>query len=126
MKSQFLRYALVGLFGTVIHFSLMVLAAEHWGWDPLVAATLGFLAAFIASYLINKRWTFASGLSHATSAWRYGAVSLLGLGVNSALLALLVYGFSFWYVSAQLAVIMVVPIMNFGLNRYWTFKAPDQ
>lgn len=122
MTAQFLRYAFVGLAGTVLHLALMALAVEGAGWDPLAGAGLGFLGALTLSYGLNKRWTFASKRRHAASAWRYVAVSVLGLGVNSLLLGALVHGLGFWYFGAQLAVIFVVPLMNFALNRYWTFN----
>jgi len=123
-SGSFLRYGVVGGLGTLLHLGLLALAVERWAWSPLAATSLGFCAALAVSYGLNRRWTFESQRAHAQGAWRYAAVSVLGLGVNAGLMTLLVQWLGFWYFGAQLAVIFVVPLLNYVLNRYWTFSEP--
>lgn len=121
MLRQALRYAVVGVLGAGVHLALMAAGVEWAKLPPLWAAGLGFSGAVAVSYGLNHRWTFASGRAHRESFWRFVAVSVLGLCVNTALLHGLVDGLGWWYFSAQLALIGVLPALNFVLNRHWTF-----
>lgn len=53
--------------------------------------------------------------------YKYVIVSLSGLGINLLIMFLLVNLLGVWYIWAQVIVIIVVPISNFTLNRYWAF-----
>jgi len=102
--------------------TLLVAAVEVLGWSTLAGTVLGFSSALVSSFLLNRSWTFKSDRSYLGSAWRYVAVSLLGLGLNVGLMLLLIKTFGVWYFTAQMAVIVVVPVVNYLLNGYWTFK----
>ena len=43
------------------------------------------------------------------------------VAVTSALLYVLVHRLGWWYLGAQLALIGMLPALNFLLNRHWTF-----
>lgn len=121
---QAMRYAVVGALGAGVHLALMALGVERLGLAPLWAAALGFGGAVVVSYGLNHRWTFASERAHGESFWRFVVVSVLGLAVNTGLLYVLVHRLGWWYFGAQLALIGVLPALNFLLNRHWTFAEP--
>ena len=45
--SQFLRYASVGALATAVHYALLVLAVEAFGWPAFVASGFGAVAAAV-------------------------------------------------------------------------------
>ena len=120
---QFSRYLIVGGLGTATHLAILALCVEWLGQSAIVGAIAGFLGALSVSYVLNHRWAFESRLAHKSSLWRYVVVSLSGLGLNTAMMMALVNYLHWWYFTAQLSVIIIVPLSNFVLNRYWTFKA---
>lgn len=122
MKQQAIRFAVVGVVATLTHIGILTLGVERFGMNPVLASTLGFIAAVAASYVLNRRWTFKSTESHGKTLWRFVVVSLFGLALNTAMMVVLVQHFHWWYLWAQLGVLLVVPLSNFLLNRYWTFN----
>ncbi|MBH9552062.1 GtrA family protein [Inhella gelatinilytica] len=124
MLKQVARYGVVGLIGTAAHFLLMVAAVEIGDWDPVAAGVLGFVAALVISYALNRCWTFRTGGPVAKGFLRFTAVALFALAVNSGLLFVLVHGVQLHYLQAQIALIWVPPCLNFVLNRRWTFATP--
>ncbi len=117
------RYLIVGGLGTVIHLAILALCVELLGIDAVTGSVLGFVGALSVSYLLNHYWTFRSRRAHLSSLWRYVAVSLSGLALNTGMMYALVHFSHWWYFTAQLSVILVVPLSNFLLNRYWTFSS---
>ena len=120
-RGRILRYAVVGVLGTAIHFGVLAALVEWGAVDAVLASAVGFLVTLLVSYVLNHRWTFKSPVSHGTAFGRYAAVSLLGLGLNSIIMYLAVHVFGLWYILAQALVVIVVPAVNYSLNRSWTF-----
>lgn len=123
LARQFTRYLAVGGLGTATHLAILAIAVELFKQSPIVGAIAGFIGALSISYILNHQWAFESQRAHTNSLWRYVVVSLGGLALNTGMMMTLVHYFHWWYFTAQLSVIMIVPISNFLLNRYWTFEA---
>ena len=56
--SRFLRFALVGIFGTAAHYTVLVSLVEVYGVPVLFATTAGFLTGALVNYILNRRFTF--------------------------------------------------------------------
>jgi putative flippase GtrA len=117
------KFGVVGASGYVIN--LIVFAALNQGLDVNhIAAAIGaFVVAVTNNFWWNRHWTFDAAHGHAGfQAARFFAVSLVGLGVNLALLALLVDAAGAPEVPSQaLAVALSMPV-NFIGNKLWTFE----
>ena len=76
----------------------------------------------INNFAWNRHWTFDAGDGHAGfQAARFFTVSVIGLGINLALLELFVTGAGLPELPAQaLAVALTMPV-NFVGNKLWTF-----
>lgn len=117
------RYIIVGGLGTAIHLTILALCVEWFGIDAVMGSIIGFVGALLVSYVLNHYWTFRSRRSHLSSLYRYVTVSLFGLGLNTGMMYALIHILNIWYFAAQLSVILVVPLVNFLLNSYWTFSS---
>lgn len=117
---QFVKYSLVGLIGTFLQSMTLVLLVENYDFYPLVGSLIGFVFSLMFSFFINAIWTFRSA-KKASYFYKYFIVSLFGLGINLFIMFLLVNVLDIWYIWAQLIIIIVVPCINFILNRYWAF-----
>jgi putative flippase GtrA len=122
MPGQFMRFLLVGALCTVCQYVLLIMGVEWLGVDAVLASTLGYLASAAINYLLNRRYTYASGAPHAVLVWRFVAVLAAGSALN-ALFMLLLHGYLHWqYALAQLFATGGTLIWNFCAHRYWTFS----
>lgn len=120
------RYGLVGLLGTGLHFGTVIALVEWARLDPVPASALGFLLALVVSYILNRAWTFRSRRRGRRQFLAYAAVSLLGLGLNSAIMFLTVHVLRWNYLYGQALVVAVVPVVNYLLNLRWTFRDTEK
>lgn len=124
MVSQFIKFSLVGILNTAIHFGVFYFLYSFMGLYHLLASATGFCIAVTNSYFMNKYWTFNQGNSNIYSEFtRFLMVSLLSLLINLACMSILVDLFSIHPPTAQLAAIMITLVVNFLGNRYWTFNS---
>ena len=124
LSRQVARYIIVGGLGTAAHLAVLTLSVEWLQLDVIRASIAGFLAALFVSYALNHHWTFDSKRSPLSSFWRYFVVSVSGLMLNTGMVYAMVEYLHWWYLTAQMSVILVVPTSNFLLNRYWAFASP--
>lgn len=119
---QLLRFCVVGASGYLVN--LAVFSALVYGLDAhhALAAVGAFCVAWTSNFVFNKFWTFRQhGLSAVQQGARYLAVSLVALGLNLALLEVLVRAGSPEIVAQAVAIAAVMPV-NFLLNRRWSFR----
>ena len=123
--SQFLKFAVVGVLGTLIDFGLLNFFVKVFRFNVYFAATLSFLAAVINNFLLNKYWTFKITQAEKRGRWQFiqfGLVSVIGLAVNLLIMYVLIHYFHLWYNWAKAGATVVVLIWNFWANKLWTFK----
>jgi putative flippase GtrA len=119
---QFLKFLLVGILNTTIQYVVFWILLSVAGINYLLASVLGYCLGMINSYVMNRRWTFASKNPQVLSeGMKFIAVNLLALGTNMALLFFLVSLEHFRPQMAQLWAIAGSVAVNFALNRIWTF-----
>lgn len=116
----FLRFALIGVFNTGLHFVILVLLVEKIGvWPPLANAA-AFLGANIFSYFANSHFSFRVDISSKRYV-RFLATSLIGVvityGVSSA-----VECFGGHYLLGFFLLIVLMPPVNFLLVRRLVFQ----
>ena len=118
-------YGAIGVLGTIIHFGTLFLLVEHADFTPLIASTIGFVFTVVVSYLFNYYWTFAAASAHRSTFLRYLVVSLTGLTLNAIVLQAGLSLLDLHYTYAQAMVILIIPVVNYLLNRFWTFNNHD-
>jgi putative flippase GtrA len=121
MRRELLRFLLVGGFCTLLQYLVLVAGVELLGVDAVVASTMGFLASASVNYLLNRRFTWASNVSHGLAVRRFIIVLAVGLALNVLGMRLL-HGYLHWhYVLSQVLTTMVTLSWNFTGHRQWTF-----
>lgn len=118
---QLLKFGLVGGSGYLINLAVFTLLAASLNFDPALAAIGAFAVAVTNNFLWNRHWTFAAGAGRAHfQAARFFTVSLASLGLNLAVLQLLLAGGMGELPAQAIAVAAAMPF-NFLGNRLWTF-----
>lgn len=119
---QFGRYGFAGGMAALTHLVVLSLLVELVGFDKAIASAIGFLAAIPVNYLLQHRFVFARAGRHGHYFARYLGVTLAGLGLNCGLFLLGVNVLGFHYLPTQIAVIGLVFVANFFVNRHFTFS----
>src|SRR3546814_10141867 len=110
-------FLVAGLTAAVVQYGSLILFAELGRIDPVAASFLAFVAGGVASYLLNHRFTFHAASRHVAAAPRFFLVAVLGLCLNTLLMALLVKVLALHYLPSQLFTTGVLMVWNFAAYR---------
>ncbi|MGN4426590.1 GtrA family protein [Bacillus cereus group sp. MYBK30-1] len=121
---KLLKFGLVGIFNTLItivsYFILVKLGINY-----LVANILSYLIGVANSYYWNKNWVFQSSGKNSSIFIKFLTVNLLVLAFNTLSLFILVDKFSINEFIAQIFAIGIGMMINFFLNKVWTFNQTE-
>jgi len=112
------RYGLIGITGVTLDFAIFVLLISL-KVIPLVATIIGTLAGILNNYFLNAKYNFKVGLNTLIGI-RFVGVGLTGLLISSALFKQLT-DTGIEPLFGKLVVIPFVVIVQFLVNKYWTF-----
>jgi len=115
-----MSFALVGVAGTLAHYSILYGLVEFYSFNPVVASGWGALAGLIVNYVLNYKLTFNSQQSHSQTFPKFALIASLGFALNLAMMAMLTQHLYYFY--AQIVTTGVVLIWNFFANSLWTFQ----
>ncbi|PAE38018.1 GtrA family protein [Neobacillus sp. YX16] len=118
---KFIKYSVVGCISVLIYFLSVFILVELFDKDPIFASTFSFIIMTYISFLLNKKFTFGSDFSY-NQLLRFLVVSAIGFILNFGIMYLVVNILSLHYVIGELITTLIIPIINFILNNYWTFK----
>ncbi len=138
---QFIKFAIVGITGTVIDFGILNLLTVSFGWEKIASQAISFMLAVMNNFILNRYWTYPEYRTMAfwKQFFRFLMISLIGLGIRTPLfwilsktISLLVVNNHFTLLNLSpdviannlaLAVCVVIVLLwNFFANRKWTFQ----
>ncbi|MDR0431281.1 MAG: GtrA family protein [Tannerellaceae bacterium] len=126
MIKQAIRYGFVGLTNTIITAVVIWVMTKPFGCSPILSNITGYVAGLLNSFILNKQWTFENTDRWTGSALRFvisfGVCYLLQLGV----LIYLDKNFSIDPFYNQLAAMVFYTVINFLLNKFYTFKEQER
>ena len=122
MKTAFVRFALVGLAGSLVYFALLWSMVALLAWPVLPASSIAFILVVIENYLLHRAWTFDSWAPHRQALPPFVLVSVAGFCINGAVMALGVAWLGLHYLAVQLVAIGAVVACNF-VGARWIFRA---
>jgi putative flippase GtrA len=120
VRRQFALFLCIGLGATAVH---VVIAANLIGihmMPPALGNAIAFVVANLFSYFSQSAYVFRQQ-PRTVQYWRFLCVSLVGLALVAAIsTALEVVGVH--YLAGIAAVVLILPIVTFGLHSFWTFR----
>jgi putative flippase GtrA len=119
---QFIKFGIVGVSNTLLTLVVYTVLLKVFGVWYLAASAIGFIVGAVNGFLLNRRWTFRDHVGDSFTPVRWGIVQTCGLGINEALLYLLVHHAHLDKLLAQVCATAVVTVTTFFVNRAWTFR----
>jgi putative flippase GtrA len=121
--TQLAKFTVFGAFGTVVHYTILILLVERAGTDPVAGSSLGAIAGAFVNYFLNYYFTFRSNRRHAEAIVQFYIVAGTGFLLNALFMWLIADLLGIHYLLAQLVTTGLVLLWNFWLNRIWTFRS---
>lgn len=124
---QGLKFGVVGIAATITHVVAFIVWIELYGMAPLWANAAAFCVAVTVGFIGHFFWTFREHYVDESGGWRaallkFIVVSLVGLGLNSLAVYLVVniLFMSYWY--AIILIVTAVPAGVFLMSKFWAFS----
>lgn len=122
--SEILRFGVVGVAATVVHFTVLTLAVGRLHLLPAFANGVAFLCAVGVTYLGQSLWVFRGHAGRSTAQMlRFAASLALGFVANIAVMALATQGLGLDYRVGFLLGCVLVPVLSFFVNKLWVFRS---
>jgi len=119
---RFIKFGLVGFSGLFVDFGFTFLFKEKLKIQKYVSNAIGFILAASSNYFLNRVWTFQSENPEILIEYsEFLLISIVGLGVNTLILWMLVNYTRWNFYFAKLFAIGFVTLWNFFANNYITF-----
>ena len=113
---QFFRYVFVGGFAFVVDYGIMTALVELCRFDPVIAATISFVAGLLVNYVLSTFWIFKnSKIINAAIIWFF----------KDILASKLIFGTLLpqdkYYLVGKLVSTVIVFIWNFAGRKFIIF-----
>ena len=121
---QAAKYYAVGASGVLVNLGLLFYLTEYVGLWYFLSYTLAISASITSNFILNKFWTFRDSINSQRTIVMYvkfASVSFLGMGIQLGSVYFLVESLSVYYMLAALVSISIAGVINFMMNRRWTF-----
>lgn len=115
-----LRFGVTGLLITAMHIAIATALIQFVQSTPSFANGVAFCCATIASYLIHTTWSFSKNLQGSTFI-KFIVVSIIGF-LLSVGVPIIAQTLGFGAFVSTVAVVLVIPPVNFALHNFWTYK----
>ena len=121
----------VGVSGTLLDLTILTVLKQFFDAPTLTANLFSYSMGILNNYILNRLWTYSDSRSKSAAVqfWQFVLVSLIGLALNSLVLALVEEPFArlissprFGYLPAKVAATGVGLAWNYLANRLWTFN----
>lgn len=137
---RFIKFALVGLSGTVVDFAIFNLCSIDLGLPTIVSSAISFIIAVFNNFIWNRLWTYPESRKFKLSEQfgKFALVSVAGLVIRTLIFLWIenpLILFSKNYLSAipidpevighnitLASVIVIVLFWNYFINKMWTYK----
>ena len=123
-SKQFFYYAVIGIFCATIDlvvFHFLIMLSRRLEIINFVSTLFGVSL----SYILNARLTFKNYIRTKGSLLRYFVVGTVGYFISTLFLIIFVSAFRFSPITAKVLSIPIISILQFMLNRTWSFKKRD-
>nr|WP_239458269.1 GtrA family protein [Collinsella tanakaei] len=83
-----MKFGVVGILATLLDYVVMIVLTEVFGVPPVASSTISFSISVVFNYLASMRYVFShrEGMSRRREFIIFLVLSIIGLGINAALM----------------------------------------
>lgn len=123
---ELIKFGIVGASGLLVNMGLLYFLTEHVGIYYLISSAIAVETSIISNFALNELWTFVEkgkeGLNAIIKRFlKFNGISIVGLGMNVGILALLTELIGLYYLVSNLLAIIAVFGRNYLANVRWTW-----
>lgn len=124
LMEQIVKFGIIGILATLLDFILMILLKEVFGVNEIIASTISFSISLVFNYICSMKYVFESreDMSKKKEFNIFVILSLIGLGLNTFFMWLLVDIFSIFYIISKAFSTCIVMIWNFVSRKIFLEK----
>ena len=122
VRKQVLKFAAIGGFATGVQYGLFAVFVGIFGVHPVVGSATAFALSALLNYQLNHGITFGGSARHSTALPRFIVVALVGLVLNTSIMALCYLVVGVHYLVSQLVASAAVFLWSYMGNRLWSFR----
>jgi putative flippase GtrA len=118
------RYIISGSTAALVNVGILFVLVDFVHIHYLSASIVSYLLALVVSFSLQKFWTFresASGAVHTQFAL-YTVITLVNLGINTALMYAFVSVLGIWYLLAQIISGLLIAVMSYFVYQRFVFR----
>lgn len=113
--NQILKFGVVGGTAFLIDYGLLFVLTEFAGIHYLISGTISFAASVIYNYILSIVWVFdpVGERSRTKDMAVFLILSVIGLGINQAIMWILVEQAGVYYMLSKIVSTAIVMVYNF-------------
>ena len=123
---QLIKFGLVGVVNTLLTAGTIWILLKVFHFSDYFSNILGYTIGLTNSFIWNRRWTFESTLNIKDTLLRFIITFAICYLIQLGNLYILLHFTTFSSYICQLLSIIVYTVINFSLNKYYTFKSDIQ
>jgi len=119
------KYTLISFIGGALNLAILYSLTEFLGIYYVISAVIGFIAAGINNFTLNKVWTFKENLKdkYFKEYFYFLSISIFSYALGILILYLLTEFAGIFYIFSQAIAMIVGGGLNFVFNKIYTFRA---
>ncbi len=115
---EIVRFAVNGGVSFAVDYGVMIALTEWCGWNYLWAAGVSFTLSVVVNYILCKCWVFEGAQKQGAKAMTlFIGSSVVGLGLNQALMYGMVELIGLNYMVAKIVATAIVMVWNYVMKR---------
>ena len=115
-------YGIVGLIVSVTYVICTIFYTEVLEVTPIKASALAYVTSFMLSFFGNHHVVFKSKEGMSKTIVRFAVVSACIFTLTTTIMYLAVDVINVPYLYGVAVVVVVIPLTNYSLSLYWTFR----
>jgi dolichol-phosphate mannosyltransferase len=118
-----IKFLCAGALVVIVNLTVLYLMTHFGHVHYLLSETTGFGVSFIVSFLLQKFWTFSNRelkTVHVQGMF-YLLLQITNLGINLALLYLLVQYLHLWYLVSQILISLFLAVISYQISNRFIF-----
>jgi len=124
--NQFFRFCVVGVSNTLLTLVVVWFLLIKLHFSDYSSNILGYIVGLINSFFWNRKWTFKNHLKVSATVFKFIVIFGISYLFQLANLYLLLHFSNINPYICQILSIFVYTILNFILNKFYTFKSNMQ